>query len=122
MKGRLYPGSPGSSSAEGKDLVDQLGMGQVHPAAAVPLQTQGVQHLPRVLPLAGAFDEGGERAADDLAAREASDGDDHGFTGTTSAASCARSGRAASSGPCGGRLATSTVSRGFSLNSSGTDR
>src|SRR2546423_3590124 len=25
-------------------------------------------------------------------------------------------------GPCGGRLATSTVSRGFSLNSSGTDR
>src|SRR5881398_4107226 len=27
---------------------------------------------PRVLPLAGAFDEGGERTADDLAAREAS--------------------------------------------------
>src|SRR5207302_5609080 len=77
LKGRLGPGSPGSSSAEGKDLVDQLGMGQDHPAAAVPLQAQGVQHLPRVLPLAGAFDEGGERAADDLAARESSDGADH---------------------------------------------
>src|SRR5438876_11857099 len=102
MKGRLYPGSPGSSSAEGKDLVDQLGMGQDHPAAAVPLQAQGVQHLPRVFPLAGAFDEGGKRASDDLATGEASDGYDHGFTGTTSAASCARRGPAASSGAFGG--------------------
>src|SRR5439155_2804221 len=104
LKGRLCRGLPGSSSAEGKDLVDQLGVGQDHPAAAVTLQAEGVQHLPRVFPLPGAVDEGGERAADDLAAREASDGDDHGFTGTTSAASCAPHVPAASSGACGGYL------------------
>src|SRR5438552_16622571 len=109
LKGRLCPGLPGSSSAEWKDLVDQLGVGEDHPAAAVPFQPKGVQHLPRVLPLAGAFDEGGERAADDLAAREASDWDDHGLTDTTSAASCARRGPAASSGACGGYPGPSTL-------------
>src|SRR2546430_14683451 len=77
-------------------------MRQNHPAAAVPLQPECVEHQPRVFPLAGALNERRECAANDLAAREASDGDDHGLTGTTSAASSAHRGRAASSGACGG--------------------
>src|SRR5207245_5190384 len=80
------PGRPRSTERE--DFVDQFGVRQDHAPATVPLQAERVEHLAGLLAGAAPLDERWEGASDDLAACEASDGDDHSFTGTTSAASC----------------------------------
>src|SRR3989442_2355862 len=106
---RSLVGRPRDRSAERQDFVDEFRVGEDHPAATVPLQAELVQDLAGLFSGARSFDERRERAAHDFAARETSDGDDHGLTGTTSAASCARRARAASWGACGGRLGRATI-------------
>src|SRR3990170_6172882 len=86
------------ASAERQDLVDELRVREDHPAAAVAREAEVVEGLLRRLPRAGPLEERRVRARDDLPAREASDGDDHGLTGTTSAASSALRGPGGSSG------------------------
>ena len=108
---RSLVGRPRDRSAERQDFVDEFRVGEDHPAATVPLQAELVQDLAGLFSAARPFDERREGAADDFAARETSDGDDHGLTGTTSAASCARRARAASWGACGGCRGRSTFDR-----------
>src|SRR2546425_8728583 len=86
-------------------------MGEDHPTAAVPFQPQLIENLPRLLSPARSLDERRERTPDDLAARETSDGDDHGLTGTTSAASSVPHDPAVSSAACAGCPGRSTCDR-----------
>src|SRR5256712_13565099 len=90
------------SSSERQDFVDELRMGEDHPTAAIPFQPELVEDLPGRLSTARSLDERRERTPDALAARETSNGDDHGLTGTTSAASSAPHDPAASSAACAG--------------------
>jgi len=108
---RKRGGRPRDLSSERQDFVDEFRVGEDHPAATVPLQAELVQHLPGRFSAARSFDERREGAADDFAARETSDGDDHELTGTTFAASCARRVRAVSSGACGVCRGRSTSDR-----------
>src|SRR5712692_4507668 len=98
-------------SAERKDFVDEFRMGEDHPTAAVPLQAELVEDLPRRFSAPRPLDERREGTSDDFAARETSDGDDHWLTGTTSAASSAPRARVASSAACGGCPGRSTSDR-----------
>src|SRR2546429_4288925 len=106
-----FRGLLGLNSAEREDFVDEFRVGQDHSAAAVALESEGVEDLGRVLSLAGLLDEGGEGASDDFATRETADGDDHAFTGTTSGASCVPRARGASSAASGGGPGRSNARR-----------
>src|SRR6266566_6798636 len=75
---RKRGGRPRDLSSERQDFVDEFRVGEDHPAATVPLQAELVQHLPGRFSAARSLDERREGAADDFAAREASDRDDHG--------------------------------------------
>src|SRR5712691_2215819 len=86
---RGFVGSGPDRSTEGQDFVDEFRVGEDHPTAAVPFQPQLVEDLAGLLSTARPLDERRERTPDNLAARETSDRDDHGLTGTTSAASSA---------------------------------
>src|SRR5207247_9529979 len=89
-------------SAERDDLVDEVRVREEHPTAAVSPDPQCVEDRPRVLARPRAREERLPQGADDLAAGEASDGDDHRLTGTTSGASFGPRGRAGSSGASAG--------------------
>src|SRR5512136_1071163 len=88
----------------GHDLVDEGHVRQEDAPAAVPVETELVERLAGALSVLDHVDVGLVEAADDLSAREATDGYDHRLhlTCTTSASSCARRARAGASAPCGG--------------------
>src|SRR5437867_10821691 len=83
----------GVTSAERDDLVDQVRVREEHPAAAVPLHAEFVEYGTRVFARPRPSEERFPQGPDDLSAGEASDGDDHRLTGTTSAASSGPRGR-----------------------------
>src|SRR5207244_12029475 len=86
-------------------------MGEDHASAAVPLETELVEHLPRLFPSTRPLEERREGAADDLTTRETAYRDDHALTGTTAAVSFAPRARAASSVACGACPGRSTSGR-----------
>lgn len=98
-------------SAEREDLVDEVRVRQDDAAAAVSREAEFVEDPRGRVAAPRPHDERFVCARDDLAAREASDGDDHALTGTTSAASCAPRGRGGSSGVSGGCRGRSTCGR-----------
>src|SRR5688572_6822764 len=79
-----------------RGFLDEVHVAHQHAAAAEAREARRVEGLLAALARGQRLLVDVVGGADDLAAREAANGDDHGITGTTSGASCGRRGRGAS--------------------------